>query len=285
MEEFLTKRINDLVKEQVKAIDDQKVKLKKRKGVLSFIRVFPLFVKSIEAQLPGGLAVHLPIRKTIDDHYATINTHIFQSLKAIAKDSGISGMGSQKPHGLQGATDAEDKEILNYHILLIENTHHYLEDVPANTNEALDAGRDVARDEMNEHLNLYILAILRRPLGKLLDFIESTESLMQTANDGPASIANRASHSKAVFKRILSIYDSKEIIKGIEALKKRVNKHFAESDETIISQTLVAKVLRECGERYVDIHDRTATVIKQVYEDGLEIEFKREDIQNSFRRV
>lgn len=285
MEEHLNKKIKDLVKDQVKAIDDQKVKLKKRKGVLSFIRVFPLFVKSIEAQLPGGLANHLPIRRTIDDHYTTINTHIFQSLKAIAKDSGISGMGSQKPHGLQGATDAEDKEILNYHILLIENAHHYLEDVPAGTNHALDAGREIARNEMTEHLNLYISAILRRPLGKLLDFIESTESLMKTANGGPASIANRASHSRSVLKRILSSYDSKEIIKGIEALKKRVNKHFAESDETIISQTLVAKVLRECGERYVDIHDRTMMVIKEAYENSLEIEFKREDIQTSFKRV
>ena len=167
VEEYVGKKIRDLIKDQVKAIDDQKVRLKKRKGVLSFIRIFPLFVKSIEAQLPNGLSSETKIRKVIAEHYTYINSHIFQSLKAIAKDSGISGMGSQKPQGLQGATDAEDKEILNYHILLIENTHHYIEDVPDIPDEAIQAGRDTARKEMEEHLELYVSAVLRRPLGKL----------------------------------------------------------------------------------------------------------------------
>ena len=276
----LTTRFETFVREQVSAIEDQKVRHKKRKGVLAFMKTFPLFASTIEAMLPS--ANGYPIRTMVDKVYGEINQAMFETLRFIAKDSPVA-MGGQKSQG-QGTGEAEDKEILNYHILLIENMNHYLEEVDAKGNHVLQEGKESALKEMTEHLDLYLSAIIRRPLGKLLDFIESTESLIASAADAPTSIANRASHSRSTFKKILSSYDSKEVSKGIDTLKKRVVKHYGEADDPNLSQSLIAKVFRECGERYVSVYDRTAKIVADVYEGSLDIEFKREDIPLAFRR-
>jgi exocyst complex component 1 len=276
--------MDEYVEEQVKSIEDQKVKhIKKRKGVLAFMKTFPVFVSNIEAMLPSPMVNNFPIRNRVDKVYAEMNRAMFETVRFIAKDSPVA-LGGQKSQG-QATGDSEDKEILNYHILIIENMHHYLEEVDVKGIAVLQDGKESALKEMAEHLDLYLAAIIRRPLGKLLDFLESTESLMKSSVDKPSSIANHASHSRSAFKRVLSSYDSKEITKGIDALKKRVHKHFGEADDPGLSQNLINKVLRECGERYTAIYERTTRVVADVYEGSLEIEFKREDFTSAFRRI
>lgn len=86
---------------------------------------------------------------------------MFESLKVIAKES-------PTVMGTQGQGDPEDKEALNYHILLIENMNHYMEEVTAKPDTVLDFWKGKAQEEYNEHMNLYVDAVIRRPLGKLL---------------------------------------------------------------------------------------------------------------------
>ena len=217
------------------------------------------------------------------EQYIKLNKKMFETLKFIAKESPVV-MASQKvsggPSGSSG--DAEDKEILNYHILMIENMHHYLETVRFESNTVLAEWRGTARKEMAEHMDLYLSAIIRRPLGKLLDFLESTESLVATAPNGPSSIAERASHSKSIVKKLLSNYDSKEITKGIDARVKRVHKHFSEADDPEYSRTLMKKVFEECSKRYRAVYDRSAKIATDVYGGNLEMEFKPQDITKNF---
>jgi hypothetical protein len=219
--------------EQIRAIEDTKVKIKKRKGVISFIRIFPSFCLTLETML---VTSHdLEIRETVNRAYARINKTMFESLKVIAREN---------PGANIAGADPEDKEALNYQILLIENMNHYLEEVDARANPVLEDWKQSAAQEMEEHMSLYLGAVIRRPLGKLLDFLESTESLMlsRQPDDPPSKISGMPSHSKATFKKILAGYDSKEIRKGIEALKKRVEKHFGDADDPGLSRGLVAKV-------------------------------------------
>ncbi|MCJ1399208.1 hypothetical protein MMC11_002410 [Xylographa trunciseda] len=278
----LTTRFERFIDEQIRGIEDTKVKIKKRKGVIAFVKTFPYFSASLEVMLPTPRADTYDVRQLVNDVYTKINKAMFESLKFIAKESPVV-MTGQKPQG-QLVGDAEDKEILNYHILLIENMNHYVEEVDVRGNPVLGGWRDRALHEMAEHMDLYLSAVIRRPLGKLLDFLESTESLLANAPNGPTSIATRASHSRSTFKKLLSTFDAKEIRRGIDTLKKRVEKHFGDADDPGLSRNLVQKVLRECEERYVSVYDRTSRIVTDVYEGGLELEFKREDVASAFRR-
>ena len=267
------------IEEQIRGIEDTKVKIKKRRGVIAFMKTFPNFSTAIENMLPPTRSLnHLPIRALVNDAYGSLNKSMFDSMKFIAKES---------PTATQSniATgDPEDKEALNHHILVIENMNHYAEEVSPRNNAVLEDWISRARAEMSEHMDAYLSAVIRRPLGKLLDFLESTESLMKNTQQ-PSSIATRASHSKSVFKKILSSYDAKEIRRGVETLKKRVEKHFGEGDDYPgLSRELVGKVLRECEGRYDDVTNRVEIVGREVYEGSLEMEYRREDVAAAFRR-
>jgi hypothetical protein len=149
--------------EQIRAIEDTKVKIKKRKGVIAFMKTFPHFSIAIENMLPSSSdgGDQLEIRRMVNDAYQRINKAMFESLKVIAKES-------PTVMGTQGQGDPEDKEALNYHILLIENMNHYMEEVDARPDTVLDYWKAKAQEEYNEHMNLYVDAVIRRPLGKLL---------------------------------------------------------------------------------------------------------------------
>jgi hypothetical protein len=148
--------------EQIRAIEDTKVKIKKRKGVIAFMKTFPHFSIAIENMLtPTNDGEQLEIRRMVNDAYTRINKAMFESLKVIAKES-------PTVMGTQGQGDPEDKEALNYHILLIENMNHYIEEVDARSDTVLDFWKAKAQEEYREHMNLYVDAVIRRPLGKLM---------------------------------------------------------------------------------------------------------------------
>lgn len=269
------------VEEQIRGIEDTKVKIKKRKGVIAFMKSFPNFSTTLENMLPPTRSLeHLAIRATVNDAYQQINKAMFESLKFIAKESPTATQAQASNVG-----DPEDKEALNYHILLIENMNHYLEEVAVRNNPVLQDWNFRARAEMGEHMDLYLAAVMRRPLGKLLDFLESTESLMRNTTGPPTSIAGRASHSRSTFKKTLSAYDAKEIKRGIETLRKRVEKHFGEGDDTPgLSRDLITKVCKECEGRYLEVGERVNKIVREVYEGSLEVEWRREDVISAFRR-
>ena len=277
------------IEEQLRGIEDTKVKIKKRKGVISFMKTFPEFVAAIESMLPHIPGFETPpIRSMVNDAYQKLNKAMFESLKFIAKESPLPGA-----HSASAATstgDLEDKEALNYHILLIENMNHYVEEVHPRANPVLEEWRGRATQDMAEHMKLYLSAVIRRPLGKLLDFLESTESLLLHGSAGgassnsPSSIATRASHSRSTFKKLLGAHDVRELRRGVETLRKRVEKHFGDADEAELSRALVAKVLRQCEAFYVGVRERLGKVVAEVYEDSLEVDWKREDIVAAFRR-
>lgn len=126
------------------------------------MKTFPHFAVAIENMLPAAdESDQLEIRRMVDDAYQKINKAMFESLKVIAKES-------PAVMATQGQGDPEDKEALNYHILLIENMNHYIEEVDARTDSVLLDWKAKAQDEMKEHMDLYVDAVIRRPLGKLL---------------------------------------------------------------------------------------------------------------------
>ena len=192
-QEFLLHNLNEIssrlqtlfqkfVDEQIHAIEDTKVKIKKRKGVIAFMKIFPLFSNAVEstylsaARDYDGHAAVLGARQLIDDAYIRINRAMWDSLKVIARESptatGVAASATTA-HGLE----YEDKEILNYHILLIENMNHYIEEVDDGGKEGSVLAEWKAKALMDraEHMEEYVGRVVRRPLGKLIVSVYSSQ--------------------------------------------------------------------------------------------------------------
>ncbi|KAK1579809.1 exocyst complex component Sec3 [Colletotrichum navitas] len=270
----LESRFKKFVDEQIRAIEETKVKINKRKGVISFIRVFPQFSNAVENILTG-IDPNLAVRKTVDREYGRILKSMFDSLKIIARENPAVSVGA-------AGADPEDKEALNFHILLIENMNHFLEEVNTHGLDVLEDWREAATSELNEHMGLYLNAVMRRPLGKLLEYIENIEGQLQSGKPG-SSIASQPSNSKSTFHKVLATYDAREVRKGIETLRKRVEKHFGDADDLVLSQKLVNKVLRECERFYGEVELRISRITADVYGGDVLFEWPRAEVKAGFR--
>ncbi|KAK4190915.1 putative exocyst complex component 1 [Podospora australis] len=307
----LEAKFKKFVDDQIRAIEETKVKIKKRKGVIPFFRIFPHFANAVENML-ANVDPNLGVRRMVDREYDRILKSMFDSLKVIARENPAVGGVS----AANSSADPEDKEALNFHILLIENMNHYLEEVD-NTRglEVLDDWRDAAQRELQEHMGLYLNAVMRRPLGKLLEYLENIEAQMAGGKSG-ASIAAQPSNSKQTFNKVLGGYDAKEVRKGIEALRKRVEKHFGNDDESPggltssksgdtlsvssgvsghlgklsslgggssgANNALVIKVLKECEGFYTDVGMRIGKVTTDVYSGDVLFEWPRGEVKAAF---
>ncbi|CAM1505701.1 Fc.00g113380.m01.CDS01 [Cosmosporella sp. VM-42] len=271
---FLEGRFKKFVDEQIRAIEETKVKIHKRKGVISFIRVFPAFSTAVENML-AGLDANLAARRTIDREYDRILKTMFDSLMVIARENPTHNVSS-------GNADPEDKEALNFHILLIENMNHFIEETDTRGLDVLEEWSEQANSTYEEHMDLYLNAVMRRPLGKVLEHLENIEAQLQSGKSASA-IAAQPSNSKNIFNKILGNYDSKEVRKGIEALRKRVDKHFGDADDPALSRGLVAKVLRECENFYGTVASRIGAVTTDVYGGDVLFEWPRADVKAAFR--
>ncbi|ROV90180.1 hypothetical protein VSDG_08784 [Cytospora chrysosperma] len=263
-------KFGKFVEEQIRAIEDTKVKINKRKGVITFMRVFPPFSMAVENMLVG-VDPNLNIRRTVDREYDRILKSMFDSLKVIARENpavGVAAAGSM--------ADPEDKEALNYHILLIENMNHYIEEVDTRDLETLGKWKGNAQAEFNEHMGLYLDAVMRRPLGKLLDTLENIEGQLKSGKSASA-IASQPSNSKATFDKVLLHYDAREVKKGIESLRKRVEKHFDEN------HALAVTVTKACERYYYDVEQRIGRIVTELYGGDVLAEWPRLEVKNAFR--
>lgn len=183
-QEFLMRILNDassrvessfarFIDQQVKAIEETSIVVNKRKGVISFFKVFPQFSIALENTysaavcISGNNSAVGDSRRVIDEAYTRINTSMWDSLKQISKQSSTAAGLHQSAN--QGA-EAEDKEMINYQVLLIDNMNHFAEEVDdeGNVQSILTEWKVKAVRDRTEHIQEYIRLVIRRPLGKLL---------------------------------------------------------------------------------------------------------------------
>lgn len=274
-------RFRKFVDDQIRAIEETKVKINKRKGVIHFIRVFPNFSTAVENML-AGVDPTLAIRRTVDREYDRMLKSMFESLMVIARENPGASAGGGTGPAAAAAADPEDKEALNFHILLIENMNHFAEETDTRELEVLEVWKDNARAEYADHMGLYLAAVMRRPLGRLLDYLENIEAQRQSGRPA-TSIAAQPSNSRSVFNKVLATYDAREVRKGIDALRKRVEKHFGDADDPALSRDLVLKVTRECERFYTDVEARIERVVRDVYGGDVLFEWPRADVKAAFR--
>ncbi|KAI0068299.1 exocyst complex component sec3 subunit [Artomyces pyxidatus] len=260
------------VTSQIKAVEETKLTSKKRNGVAHFIKYFPVYVGRVENQLIG--ADTLEIRQSVDVAYEKIVQTMFDSLKQMAKLDG----------------EGEDKGQLNYHVILIENMHYFVAEIRQQEIGSVNVFSKRAESVYDENLNAYVKIVLRRPFAKIIDYFDGVERLLKTT--APTEVANNSSYSRSALKKIIKEYDAKDVRKHIDALYKRVEKHFTEASEKatvesggIAPGTVMVGVWRACEEELLRITELFNKRISQCYaKSGVSLEYTAADVEAGFKR-
>ncbi|TFK30812.1 exocyst protein [Coprinopsis marcescibilis] len=253
------------VSDQLRGIEQTKLTSKKRRGVAHFIKYFSSYVTRVENQLSG--AEGLEIRTLVDGGYDKIVHAMFESLKQLAK--------------LEG--EGEDKSQLNYHVIMIENMHYFVTEMSRMEVGATHVFVERAQGIYDENLGAYIKILFRRPVAKLLDFFDGVERVSQ---DPAGNLSSNSNYNKSALKKVVKEFTAKDMRKHIDALYKRVEKHFTEmSDKTSVSEDMVPIIWKACEHELVSITNRITTLIIQNYGDsGVSLDYTTADIESACRR-
>ncbi|KAJ1301562.1 hypothetical protein OPQ81_008810 [Rhizoctonia solani] len=273
-------RLNGLyqrqIEEQLQAIEQTKLTTKKRKGVAHFIRYFPIYVGRIEPQIVSAQAYE--IRRTVDGAYERIVQAMFEALQQMAKMDGTE------------AKDPDDKGVLNYHVIMIENMHHFVADMTQLELGAVRSFVTRAEEMYSRELLAYVTFVLRRPMAKIIDYFDGVERLLQTT--APSEVPNNNSFSRSALKKVVKEYDSKDMRKNIDSLYKRVEKHFDADEGSALppgqsgaAAPVLVGVWNACEEQLLQLTEKWTKLIGQCYSDsGVSLEYTTGDVKTAFRR-
>lgn len=232
--EKLQKRLTDIFErfmdEQIRIINETHSTLKKRSGILPFIRVFPLLVDRLESCLDNwdGPASFLLTRT-----YEKLSKAIFDTVEKIAKSeepTSPTGASTAAPNTTTASSSTtnqssqnDDKEMLNRHILMIENMHTIQTALRTRKIKSFDASIKLAKQMYDTHLDLYVKFVIRKPLGKLLEFFEGVEEQMRKGS--AEEVGFHLSFSKAALRDVVKKYPGKEVCGSITFVKHLQSHH------------------------------------------------------------
>ncbi|OJT02748.1 Exocyst complex component 1 [Trametes pubescens] len=264
------------ITDHIKSIEETKLTSKKRKGVAPFIKYFPTYISRVETQLIGSDT--LEIRQYVDASYDKIVQAMFDALKQMAKMDG----------------EGEDKGQLNYHVIIIENMHYFVAEVSQIEIGSVAAFLKRAEAIYEENLNAYVKIVLRRPFAKIIEYFEGVERLLKTT--APTEVTSNSSYSRSALKKVVKEYTTKDVRKYIDALFKRVEKHFTEASEKATTEdasanigiapgTVMVGVWKACEEELLRITELFNKRISQCYkESNVSLEYSAADVEGAFRR-
>lgn len=155
--------------------------------------------------------------------------------------------------------------------ILIENMHHMYHTLRTNKLHVLEKWIKHAKTQYDNSLNAYIRVIIRRPLGRLLEFFEGVENMTHTST--PEEVSFHMNYNKTQLRKVISMFPPKEIKKSLEQLYKRVDKHFSEEEG------LLQVVWRGIQEEFIRQHEKMEDLIHKCYPDaGVKLEFTIQDL-------
>lgn len=260
---------------QLLAVEHTKVTVNRRCGILPVFQAFPAFVTRMEAQM--GEADALPVRTAVDEGYDRIARAMMTTIQAIPQTA--------------GATMDEDKGQLNHHVIVIMNVFHLCTSIKPGTppNAALVRVQEQAQTQFETNLNGYVKTILRRPLGKLIDFCHGIEALLPTTPATEVALHSHFSRSSA--KKLVRDLSQKDVRKAIEALSKRIQKHFDDEDaSTALTDAELTHVLQQVWYTTQDMFtaevDRLSRILLTCYpQSGLGLEISTQDVRRLFQTL
>jgi exocyst complex component 1 len=100
-------------------------------------------------------------------------------------------------------------------------------------------------------------------------------------------VSSNSSYNKSSLKRVVKEYNAKDIRRHIDALFKRVEKHYADPGEEHAGNiaNLFKGVWTACEQEVVKSTERFSRLIAQCYkETGVSLEYTPQEVEASFRR-
>ncbi|CAG8434427.1 1984_t:CDS:10 [Ambispora gerdemannii] len=250
--------------EQLRTIEETKVTSKKRKGIILFIKLFPRYCERIEHSMQGELVDKLEVREIVNKAYERIVKTMFDSLEAIAKDTG---------------SLADDKEQLNVHTMMLENMHRFYTEILTYKISVLEPYVKHAKISYEKHLEAYSKSVLRKPFGKLIEFFDGIDNLLKTTA-APEEVGFHLRYSKDALKKVVSQFPGKEIKRGLESSYKRVDRHFTQEEG------LLQVVWRSIQTTLINNHKHFTSIINKCYPDtNISLEFTTEDLLSYFSEI
>ncbi|KIR55087.1 exocyst protein [Cryptococcus gattii Ru294] len=261
------------VNKQVKSIEAAKTIIRRRKGIAFFVKHFPIFVERVEQQMDGN--GDLPIRIKVNEAYERVITSVFGSLEQLAKME-------------RAETQAnEDKGQLNYHVIMIENLHYFIEDVSQIKSTAMAGFLQRAKSLYEENMSMYIKLMLRRTFARFIDFFDGVDRLLQSTPANEVSLHH--SYSRSALKKVLKDHGAKDMRKAVETMSRRVDKHFADDEEPSTStanMALIGMVWKELTQEFAKETLRAQGIVAKSYGDsGLGLEFSAADVEATCKKM
>lgn len=124
----------------------------------------------------------------------------------------------------------------------------------------------------------------------LQDYFEGVERLLKTT--APTEIPNNSSYSKSALKKVIKEFTAKDLRKHVDALFKRVEKHFTEASESTTGEvngmaagTVLVGVWKACEDELLRITELFGKRIAQCYQSsGVTLEYTAADVEAAFKR-
>ncbi|GMK58498.1 hypothetical protein CspeluHIS016_0505300 [Cutaneotrichosporon spelunceum] len=282
------KAFDAFVNDQVKNIDGAKTTVRKRRGVFYFVRHFPVFVERIECQLDSSYD-SLDIRKRVNNAYERVAASVLGSLQHVSKVVGAE----------VGAGSGEGKGQLYFHVVMIENLHSFVDEVAQVNAAALAMFVQRARGLYDENMKAYIKMMLRRGFSRLMGFFDGVERQLKTTP--PNEVNMHSAYSRSSLKKVLKDTGSKDMKKAVEAMARRVDKHFNDDESGLGGDSyhgqvsgpadaaiaaLMASVWREITAALSGEVERAQKLMASCYStSGLALEFGTKDVEAVCQRA
>lgn len=96
------------------------------------------------------------------------------------------------------------------------------------------------------------------------------------------------SYNKSALKKVLKEHTAKDMRKAVDALSKRVEKHFTIDDDTASPQEsaeMINAVWRACGSQLAsDTEKEQGLIVKCFADTGLALDYSKADVEGAFKR-
>jgi hypothetical protein len=111
----------------------------------------------------------------------------------------------------------------------------------------------------------------------------------------PTEVPSNNGYNKSSLKKVVKEYNAKDVRKIVDALFKRVEKHFVEASDKaapeeshsnggIAAGSVVEEVWKACEEELLRVTELFAKRISECYGDMLSLEYSVADVEAAFRR-
>jgi hypothetical protein len=98
-------------------------------------------------------------------------------------------------------------------------------------------------------------------------------------------VPSNSSYSRSALKKVLKEFAAKDVRKHVDNLYKRVEKHFADAEESSQGEKLLPAVWKACEDELLRIREVFVKRITQCYSDSnATLEFSAADVESAFKR-